>query len=77
MVRLFLMYDLFCIFGACCPKASSNMSIDCEQGLPGWSRAVAVTPDVVTPCNTGSSGKCAEKTFIYVSGTGWCRPYQY
>jgi hypothetical protein len=32
-----------------------------------------VTPDVVPPCNTGSSGKC-ESGMTYVRGTGWCRP---
>ena len=45
----------------------------CERGKEGWRRAVAVTPDVVPPCMTGSVGKC-DRGFEYVSGTGWCRP---
>ena len=46
----------------------------CEGGKKGWVRAQAVTPDVVGPCKTGSSGKCAAPGFEYVRGTGWCRP---
>ena len=47
---------------------------DCDQALPGWRRATAITPDVIGPCSTGSSGSCADARYSYVSGTGWCRP---
>lgn len=40
---------------------------------PGWRRAKAITPDVVPPCFTGSVGIC-DSAFVYVSGTGWCKP---
>jgi hypothetical protein len=47
---------------------------DCENAMPGWKRASAITPDVVPPCMTGSSGSCDEAEYSYVAGTGWCRP---
>ncbi len=46
----------------------------CAAALDGWKRASAVTPDVVAPCMTGSSGSCEDSDYRYVSGTGWCRP---
>jgi hypothetical protein len=47
---------------------------NCAEALPGWQRARVVTPDVVLPCMTGSSGSCEGSGYTYVSGTGWCRP---
>ena len=74
LAHLLLCCGLLFISAACSPRPQPNLTVDCEQGLPGWSRAVAVTPDVVPPCNTGSGGICADKTFVYITGTGWCRP---
>jgi len=39
----------------------STRSLDgfnCETGKPGWKRATAVSPDLVPPCNSGSTGTC-------------------
>ena len=47
---------------------------NCSEALPDWKRAHVVTPDVVLPCMTGSSGGCDDTGYTYVSGTGWCRP---
>ncbi|WLT40337.1 hypothetical protein NON20_24710 (plasmid) [Synechocystis sp. B12] len=74
LARLFLCCGLLFISGACSSRPQPNLIVDCEKGLPGWSLAVAVTPDVVPPCNTGSVGNCTDKAFVYVNGTGWCRP---
>jgi hypothetical protein len=49
-------------------------NFSCAEALPGWKRASAITPDVVPPCMTGSSGSCDGVGSQYVSGTGWCRP---
>jgi hypothetical protein len=43
-------------------------------GQPGWERATAVSPDVVPPCKTGSTGTCATSGYRYLTGTGWCKP---
>jgi hypothetical protein len=56
-------------------SASKSMEgFHCSSGRPGWKRAKAITPNLVPPCNTGSSGMCEQPAFEYVSGTGWCRP---
>jgi len=47
---------------------------ECAGGAPGWKRAVAISPDVVPPCDTGSTGTCDGFGYTYVVGTGWCRP---
>jgi hypothetical protein len=49
-------------------------NFSCAEAMPAWKRASAITPDVVPPCMTGSSGSCDGTGFRYVSGTGWCRP---
>jgi hypothetical protein len=46
----------------------------CTRGMSGWRRATAITPDVVPPCMSGSSGSCEDPQYAYVAGTGWCRP---
>lgn len=54
-------------------RLKSMEDFSCGSRNKGWKLAEAVTPDVVPPCYTGSSGRCAVG-FEYVAGTGWCRP---
>ncbi|KAI9129142.1 hypothetical protein [Acaryochloris sp. CCMEE 5410] len=61
-----------------CGKSStqtneSNSVANCS-GEAGWERATAISPDLVPPCNTGSTGVCPNHGFVYVKGTGWCKP---
>lgn len=56
------------------PRLSLPEDFECAAGLPDWKRARVVTPDVVPPCMTGSSGSCDGVGYVYASGTGWCRP---
>jgi hypothetical protein len=56
-------------------KAANYLEgFNCGTGKTGWVRAKAVTPNLVPPCNTGSGGLCEPASFVYVPGTGWCRP---
>jgi len=56
------------------PEENDRMvGFSCEGGEKGWEIAKAISPDVVPPCNSGSAGVC-ENHFMYVRGTGWCRP---
>lgn len=61
------------LIGGASEEVRSMDGFSCEGGKQGWKRADAITPDLVLPCQSGSTGICAVG-FEYVSGTGWCRP---
>ena len=46
----------------------------CDMPPDGWVNAESVSPDVVPPCNKGSTGTCKELGYVYEKGTGFCRP---
>lgn len=53
--------------------SAKEAAVSCDGMPKGWVTAKAITPDLVPPCKSGSSGICAAG-YRYVSGTGWCRP---
>lgn len=55
-------------------QASDAAPIHCGELPKGWVVAKATTRDLAPPCQSGSTGICAEPGYAYVSGTGWCRP---
>lgn len=68
----------FLLIGACSPDegAGTHQSLstfNCEAGEQDWVLAKSFSPDVVLPCNAGSTGIC-KTGYTYVSGTGWCKP---
>lgn len=76
-MKNFLFLIVF-FLGACAPDEGSSTSqpfptFNCETGEPDWVLAKAFSPDVVMPCNAGSTGIC-KAGYTYVSGTGWCKP---
>lgn len=55
------------------PEDVETTAIACSAHPDSWVAATDVSLDAVQPCRLGSRGSCPSG-FVYVSGTGWCRP---